>query len=90
MADNQQLANDIGAAVRAAERSVQAGNTGQAIVDLGTLHGLLDKAYLAFNEVADAAGVAALEWGPIASDGAARGDVHTNSGGTPKVAPSAE
>ena len=85
--DNQTLANNIGATLRAAERSVQAGNMGQAIVNLATLHSNLGQAFVAFNAVAQKAGVDALDWGAIATDAPAKGGFHTNSGGTPKGPP---
>lgn len=68
MNDNQTLANDIGATLRAAERAAQAGNLGQTITDLARLHAKLGKAFLAFNVVANEAGREPLEWGAIAGN----------------------
>lgn len=88
MTDYQTLANEIGESLRTAERSAQSGNLGQTIADLGTLHGKLGQAFVAFNEVAQEAGVDALDWDPIAGNVAA-GDAQRTGGGN-KAAPSAE
>lgn len=87
LADDQELANSIGTALRAAEVSVQTNNMGQAIADLGTLHGLLGTAFVAVNALRDRAGEAPLDWDAVAGNSAARSGLHTDSGGTPKVAP---
>jgi len=77
MSDNQQIANDLGAAIREAEGALARRDYGASKAALGQVHSLLGQAFVAANELG-----AGIEWGPVAGP--------TQSGGTPKGEPQAQ
>ena len=77
MPDNQEIANGIGATIRAAEQAAENEGATETATHLTSLHEQLGQAFNAANVVLQAAGQPLLDWNAAAGNNAARG-------GTPK------
>lgn len=71
----QEIANEIGEALRAAEAEADAENATGTRAALTTLHEKLGQGFLAFNALADAEGFEQLDWDQVAGNAQARGGV---------------